>query len=484
MTGDAFTDRVAALHRDERAALVAAVYDARGWAVIRHGDEVVATPPGSARPRRFTVTAEGATVATRGDDAPLDAAELRELLTYALDPTDRGRLCRRFFDADPDDLWSIDGCDGATIAEDDGDDASAGTVEAGDGGANDGVAGDPGTASRGAAATDRGRAGADGENGENGGDGSATGGGPTSGERGRRVLLVGAAVALVVGSIAAAAGPTFAPAVDAGTDADGANETDTPGVGSDGTVGASFSPGVDDEGVTSAISVAGAHAEALAGRSYRIHILHREYVDGRLRGVAEERIAVESTDRYRSRVRVVGAVEHTSPLVAEESVYANGTALYARPVDGLDTSESDRSVRKTTRETTTPNRVVDRSRRYVRWYLGVEESRVVGHATRGGRGQVRVALEGDSWSGSRNVTGEARIDERGLVRSIRRESTPTGEPSVRVVVTVRVTPEPVTVTRPAWADRTESDAGAGGPTPTTTTVRSNTTESATRRVRP
>jgi hypothetical protein len=281
-------------------------------------------------------------------------------------------------------------------------------------------------------------------------------------------------VTLVVGGIAAA-GPAFAPAGDAGTGAGGTNATAD---GGDGPTRSAFPPGIDAEGVDSPIELAGAHAEALSGRSYRIYILHREYADGRLRGVAEERIAVERTDHYRSRVRVVGTVEHAEPLVEEESVYADGTALYARPVEGLEPSEGDRDVRRTAREPTTPNRVVDRSRRYVRWYLGVEESRVTGRTTRDGRTEVRVGLEGDSWPGSRNVTGEARVDERGVVRVVRRASTPLGEPSVRVVTTIRVRLEPVTVTRPAWVE------SASEGTPTTTIDGSNATASASRRVEP
>jgi hypothetical protein len=496
MTGDAFADRLAALRREERAAFVAAVYDARGWAVTREGGEVAVTPPGSDRTHRLAVTAAGTTVATRDDGDPLDAAELRELLTYALDQRARARLCRRFFDCDPDGLSSDDGDGdgdgGATVAPVDRlrDDASdeAGAPDDGEG-ASDHTDDAATTATATAGETD----GPPKTDGIEGGDDDATEetrGGPWP----RRALLVGAAVALVVGSIAAAAGPAFAPAGDAGnggvgganTTAVGDNGTAAAGIGSNGTMRASFPPGIDAGGVASVLSVAGAHAEVLSGRSYRIHILHREYVDGRLRGVAEERIAVESSDRYRSRVRVVGTVEHPSPLVAEESVYANGTTLYVRPVEGRDTPESARFVRVTTRETTTPNRIVDRSRRYVRWYLGVEESRIVGHATRDGRSEVQVGLEGDSWPGSRNVTGEARVDERGLVRTIRRESRPVGEPSVRIVVTIRVTTEPVRVTRPAWVDPgPETDTAGSTPVPRPTpTARTNATESASRRVWP
>jgi hypothetical protein len=515
MTGDAFADRLASLSRGERAAFIAVVYEARGWAVTQEGHRVVATPPGagSVHPHRFVATADEATIATRDNGGPLTAADLRELLVYALDSAGRKRVCRRFFDRDcgPGDPWLSGGDGGSRVTAAPGDqppdNASAGTDVSGDGDVGGGAPGETETASRETTIAGGGPAGgADaGPSVTDGSDGSDGDDDPTGGRDGRwsrRTLLVGAAVALVIGSIAAAAGPAFAPAGAAGTDTDtdtdtgGANTTavgggtDAAGTENDGRNRASFPPGIDTAGVTSAVSVAGAHAEALSGRSYRIHILHREYVDGRLRGVAEERIAVESSDRYRSSVRVVGTVGHASPLVAEESAYANGTALYVRPIGGRDTPESARFVRVTTRETTTPNRIVDRSQRYVRWYLGVEESRVVGRETRDGRVEVRIGIDGDPWPGSRNVTGEARVDERGLVRTIRRESRPVGEPSVRVVVTIRVMTEPVTVTRPAWADRgaksPDSDpAGSTAtPTPTTATARPNTTETASRRVWP
>jgi hypothetical protein len=213
----------------------------------------------------------------------------------------------------------------------------------------------------------------------------------------------------------------------------------------------SFPPGVGPAGVTDAELLAEIHARLLSGHSYRMDIVHREYVDGRLRGVARERVTVASPRHYRSSVRTFGTVEYSSMTVSGVSTYANGTVRYIRRADDRGAGETTYR-RQLIPESDDPNRFVERSSRYVQWYLEVEESRIVGHTTHNGTTQFLISTTGDPWLGVTNARGEARIGEWGLVRSLSREYRPASDQAVRIVATIRIAPGPVTVTRPAWTD--------------------------------
>jgi hypothetical protein len=277
-----------------------------------------------------------------------------------------------------------------------------------------------------------------------------------------RWIVVGLVAAVVVGVVAVAgagitdpgggnATATTTPADGPAVDAADRTDSSSPTVGRQPMTPESMPPGGDDDGIVNATALAGAHAAALTDRSYRLRIVHREYADGELRGVAVERVAVAEPDHYRSRVRTLGTVEHATIHVADVSAYANGTARLVRPVDGRDTPESAEFRLLMVSDTSTPNRYVDRTRRYVKWFLNVGSSRVAGSGERGETDVVTVIIAGEPWRGATDMTGRAVVDEDGLVRVMHREYTPTSSPEVRVESTIRITPGPVTVTRPAWA---------------------------------
>lgn len=111
---------------DSRTDLVADLWRARGFDVVRDGDVLVATRGGESiaihvvrgfrigvllSPDRETdvVVAPGGSryaqlVAARHDARLVDAGDLYELFQYALDPTTATALCERYFDAPFDDL--------------------------------------------------------------------------------------------------------------------------------------------------------------------------------------------------------------------------------------------------------------------------------------------------------------------------------------------------------------------------------------------
>jgi hypothetical protein len=486
-------DRLDGLDPTDGVALVAAVYDARGWAVDRVDGVVVATPPGDDDPRRLVPADHPAA----GADATtvVDAATLRELLQYAVDGETRARLCRRFFDCEPAALAAsptppADGRDG-------------------DGAATAERVGTAPTSTRNASTPAAARSG-EGDR-RTQGPTDANGGRETGDERSPsarpdrstlRLVAVGVVAALVVGGVVTAVGPgvesPFSGTADAapngagtGTDAPDSggvpgNDTESdrpdvmdregdpvaPGVvpvsGPDGP----FPPGIDADGVTNAAALADAHEAALSSESFRLSITHREYVDGELRGVAQERAVVAAPDRYRSRVGRLGTVTHDAATVASGSAYANGSVGYIRTDSGVRVRTEVRPPVASPPADVVG--IVDRTERLVRWYLSVDDSRLVRATATAETRTYRIAYADDPWPASRNVTGWARVDDDGLIRTLHREYTPSSAPAVRVEVTVRVRRVPVTVTRPAWVP-SESRTNASDRVERTTTAGTGTT---------
>jgi len=530
---EALRDCLDGLDPTELTAFVEAVYDARGWETARIDGDLRVTPPGADESRLIAIRRdagdeEGDTDAGEhgsADDEAVDAdavdtADLRQMVRYAVDTETRARLFRRFFDCEPSDLAEGRAHDDSKPVAASGAGSNAGAGSDDTGGSSTGTTradvsppatgrrtgdpthrrpatdgrqtGDPThrrptTDDRQTGATTRppadaprherttGRGSTDGASAGRAKETTADASIPTA-----RWVAVGLAAVIVVGGVVATVGPGPAsPGVDgdAGGAAIESNGTATddgpdvmdreglpiaPGVRRVEAADGSLPPGVDPTGVTDASALADAHEAALSDRSYRLRITHREFVDGELRGVTHERAVVESSGRYRSQVRTLGAIRHESGVIAPASTYANGTAEYVRP------SESDTArERIEIRSRTGMDDIVDRTERAVRWYLSVNDSRIAGRDDEATT--IRIAIRGDPWPESRNVTGWARVDEDGLVRELYREYTPTSAPNVRVEVTIRIVPGPVTVTRPEWVETTNESYDRPAPARATPT---------------
>ncbi|AZH24574.1 hypothetical protein [Haloplanus aerogenes] len=486
---EAFRDCFDGLAPEDRTAFVEAVYDARGWETVRVDGDLWVTPPGADESRRVA----GRGVDDADADDTVDAADLRQMVRYAVERETRERLFRQFFDCEPSDLAGDDpepeSSDDAsarpttaTSADDTSPSSTAGATAAPPptgGHRRDGTrhrstatgAGDRRTDDTTRTPTDEARR-------ERATEGDTVdGGAPTGPSRESttgdddtsiptaRWIAVGLVAVIVVGGVVAAVGPGLtssgADGDDAARGSNGAASPDVmereglpiaPGVRRVEAAEGSLPPGIDSTGVTDASALADAHEAALTDQSYRLRITHREFVDGELRGVTHERAVVESPRRYRSQVRTLGAIRHESGVVAPVSTYANGTSEYVRR-SGSDEPHERIEIRSRTGT----GDIVDRTERAVRWYLSVNDSRIVGV----GEGTtVRIAIRGDPWPASRNVTGWALVDEDGVVRELHREYTPTSAPNVRVEITIRIVPGPVTVTRPAWVDAAAAEEEA------------------------
>ncbi|WP_049935264.1 hypothetical protein [Haloplanus natans] len=435
--GETVRDCLSGLDAAALTEFVAAVYAARGWTVEREGDaaDLLATPPGADRPRRLAVSCDDAVaVAVRheGEVTSLDADDVGRMAWYALDSTARERLFRDFLGADPDDFDPPSTADASSDAGADGEATR--------------TADDP---------PER----------ESGND---EGGVPA-----RRAFAAGLAIVLVV-AIVAATGPALTSSGMDGSEVDGADDTNStpsdysaaeaatrrldtgwnatdddeparPGVIAVSSAPEPRPPGVTAVGIANASALADAHEAALDGRSYRLTVHHREFVDGAPTGFVAERTVVENATRYRTDLRWVGTVRQDPRAVGNTSAFANGQVRYVRLAGEAGTAVET--------ELRPEDRVASRSERYLRGVLRGSDTRVVGAFERNGTTRFWIAVSRDESAGA-ETTGSLLVDEHGLVHELHHEYVyrPSDGPPVRVVVTMRLAPGNVSASPPPWLD--------------------------------
>jgi hypothetical protein len=483
----AFGALLRGMDRATFARFVAAVFEARGRTVtvedgrlrlddgrvaLVHVDATTDGVPDPPADADLLVTA-GEPPSAGSDTEVLGPADLRERLLYGVDPHRRAAVAREFL--------------GEPLVVDDGPDSldpdpNAERAETPRGPA---VAA-PGTPARTAAtggADPEDRPGATGDT----DPGDATGGGDS--DEGRSVVgrlrsfdgRALAAVALVVlgaagaGAIVLATGPeapldgpptgaldgsaqgyedrigdTGDSVADAGDAGSGTVVTPAgPGV----SAGAR-PPGVAADGSIDEETLAEAHTAALAGRSYRLTLTVRVYVDGQPVGLRRESIRVANATSYSADVTRVGSFPVDTPTLADGDVYANGSARVERIGPSAGRAEPVEAERP----------YADRVATYLRWYLSVEQSRVAEVVWRDAGGtDYWLTMRGDPWPGVADTTGTALVTTEGMVRELRRSYRAPDRPSVSADVTLRVSGVGrTTVVPPAWYRTMDGDDGDGG----------------------
>jgi hypothetical protein len=266
-------------------------------------------------------------------------------------------------------------------------------------------------------------------------------GGPLSGES---ASVVGAPES--VGSDPAAQAETDDPPLtltpQGDTEADGTADSE------------GYPPGLGPGGVVDAGVLADAHAKAVTGRSYRLTISRREYVDGQWNAYRRETVSVASPTEYRTDLDGAGDLRRADLVVSEVEAFADGETRYERRVVADEfnrtyTVEASpvRGVRNG------EGRYADRAERYVEWFLSVEESEVVDVVARGDTRYYWVRLGEDPYVGIENSTGGALVDEDGVVHQIRRQYDYPDDSNVSAVVVLRYADfDTTTVQPPAWVD--------------------------------
>lgn len=187
------------------------------------------------------------------------------------------------------------------------------------------------------------------------------------------------------------------------------------------------------------VALADAHAAAPSNSSYRLSVVHREFVDGEPTGFVRERAVVANDTRYRSDLRWVGIVQQDPRATGNASTYADGTARYVRLADS--TSETDLRGDR--------DRIAVRTAGYLRRMVAGSDTRLAGTFERDDTTRFWITVDGVD-----GATGSLVVDERGFVRELHYEYAyrPIDRPPIRVAVTMRVTPTNATVTAPAWVD--------------------------------
>ncbi|MFB6126507.1 MAG: hypothetical protein ABEJ79_04310 [Halolamina sp.] len=442
------TSEFAAVCRDAApetvAGFVAALYEARGYAVAHEGDLVVVVSRAGAEDERLAVPdgdgppPEVDRVVTTGrppgsvseSRETLDAADLRAALLYGVDRERAADLLAEWFDRP---LSSFE-------AERDPITPDAG-----------GSDGRPEGRSESSA--------------ENGGDGDAADGGPESSRvesaaeddrstRGLRTAAVAVVTAmLVAGTVSLAFGvpaelrpgtgdrpneistplaretltaeePTT-PTGDAdSTDGDGTPVNGETLAGAGRT--ASYPPGVDESGIVDYRALVDANRRVLTNRSYTVTVTYRELSNGTETALFAQTVAVGNATSYRVRTTRFGEFASSPPTLTDGVASDDGgTAARRARSDAVRSSADGR------------DRVLAALSRYLGYYLSVSESTVADVRVREGTTTVRLRSRGDPWPGVVNATGSAVVSDDGLVRLVRRAyDDPNSE--VRVVVTVRI----------------------------------------------
>ena len=229
-----------------------------------------------------------------------------------------------------------------------------------------------------------------------------------------------------------------------------------------------FPPGLGPGGVVDEAILADSHAAAVTGRSYRLTITHREYVDGRPNAYRHETVFVASPTEYRSELYGAGELRRPVLVVSGVEAFADGGTRYERRVvagefepAGTVDATPVRGIRSD------EGRYADRVERYVEWYLSVSESAIIDSFERGDTSYYWVRLGSDPYPGVANSTGSAVVDEDGVVHEIRRRYDHPDEGNVSAVVTIRYTDfGTTTVQPPAWHDTSPAGTETDSPTRT------------------
>jgi hypothetical protein len=225
------------------------------------------------------------------------------------------------------------------------------------------------------------------------------------------------------------------------TERDG--ETGKPGTVAVPSVPEPRPPGIGPGGVANVSALADAHTATLDGRSYRLTVRHREFVDGTATGVVTERTVVGNATRYRSDLQWAGAIRREPRALGNASAFADGRTRYVR-FGG----EAGATIETPLRPT---DRVATRSGRYLRSVLTGSDTRLLGVAEHGETTRIWIAVGRDEGT-EPATTGSILVGENGLVRELHHEYVyrPSDGPSVRVVVTMRIDPGNVSASPPPW----------------------------------
>lgn len=229
--------------------------------------------------------------------------------------------------------------------------------------------------------------------------------------------------------------------------------------------GVEYPHGVNSDGIWSVDSIVVSHFLLLSSTPHRWEIAYREVVDGRTRGYARETVLVENATVYRSSVERNGTLDPGPFVISDVSTYADGRVRY----DRIQENGSTRYQRHVLGPWAGPGQrdlppFAEDPLRVIEWYLSVRESRLVDTTERDGTRYFHLAGEGDGEPLLTDVRVTATVDERGVVRRLHRVHR-LPEPGVQAEITFTASDVGnASVTPPSWLEEarrtTESGSGA------------------------
>lgn len=237
--------------------------------------------------------------------------------------------------------------------------------------------------------------------------------------------------------------------------------------------GGKYPPGVGPTGLANPTALAQAHRAAVANASYELTYTYREQRSDGSQATREVTVWVAAEDTFRTAVSTDGEFRDSAPSFVDRPRYANGSHVFEQRG-----APGERWYRTyPVRPSGGADDYADDARRYLGWFLTVEESSVVERFEREGTTYFRVDLRGDPWPGIDDVSGTAVVDEHGVVHSIRRQYTDDGDGSSVTVTMTYTAFGTATVDPPPWLDEAVAatrDGGTAGTTPGTETGEADT----------
>lgn len=209
-----------------------------------------------------------------------------------------------------------------------------------------------------------------------------------------------------------------------------------------------FPPGMSPSGITDPYVLADAHEAVLTNRSYTWLLTYREIVDGRPSAIRRETVRVEGPAVYSSTVQEVGELRTYPTALAEVSTYANGSVRYEYDPDDPEARYRTCTIGRHARH---EDHHIDRSERYIGYFLSVRESTITDAFEEDGKRFYWIVFANDPWPGVENTVGSALIDSTGVVHVIHRRYDEPDREGVSVIMSFRYTDiGTTTVEPPSW----------------------------------
>jgi len=214
-----------------------------------------------------------------------------------------------------------------------------------------------------------------------------------------------------------------------------------------------YPPGVNESGIVDPDALLAAHTEAVAGSPHRLVLTYTEFDDLGRTGQRRLVASVDRRDRLRASVSDSGAGVGIADPVPRWEAYADGATLYRR------FPRYNGTLYRRDGGPTVPANVVVFGRSYLDRTLRIDSSRLAGTTVRNGTRLFEIVVTGDDDPRTADVRGRLVVDDRGIVRSFRRQYAANATGKLSATVSLRYEFARVTADPPPWLSRARAALG-------------------------